>query len=242
MIEPVGPLDDILRRAMARDAEHRQTCTATWCDACGRHACIDCRSVRVDDRERACRACQIARALTRARVPRRYLDADLADDAMMRARVRSLRARELAVSATTTRTVVLHGPIGTGKSTLAIAMLRAHVARQIDAGRRPDVLVVSAIDLELARAQHRLGSGSEAQLVAAARRSAILVIDDLGAESPRGTDVIASVVHARHDGERPMWITTGLTAAEIGVRYSAGVERRLYEGATIIHCAARPTA
>jgi hypothetical protein len=227
---------EFARRMAERDrrhAEHRAACTATYCDACERYACTTCRTARVDGYGLACVGCQLAE-LVAATIPRRYRDA--IDH--VRSRVSSAKAIDLAGQSIEARAIVFAGPSGAGKTTLAVATATAWARWHFRAGRTPRGLTfVSAIDLARARAQHRLGAG-EAELIVDAMTARLLVVDDLGAEAARDADVIATVLHRRHDDDAATWITTGLAAEEIGQRYGGGLERRIYEGAVVIDCGA----
>lgn len=255
MSAPRDPLDDLypeppsfeeavadwlpafIARAVERDAQHRATCTAPICRACDRPGCVACGSVVVTSDDETCVACRTRDAVAAMRIPRRYADAleNLA------ARVRNPRARQLAVESLRARAVVARGCAGSGKSTAVTAKAILRTRRAIEAGRLPArILFVSAIDLGLARFQHRLGAG-EAELVTDATNADVLILDDLGAEGAREVEVIATVLHARHNSDLATWITTGLGPAEIGARYGGGVERRVYEGAFVIDCDGGPT-
>lgn len=240
-VAPYDPLEEVIaqftskewiERRRREDAAHAASCTATFCDRCSRFACERCHSVRVGECSAVCVDCRVRAAVEAACIPPRYADAFGATAR----RVRSKSARKLASESIDARAVALLGPAGAGKSTLAAAMLVMHARRAIEAGRRPEsMLWTSAIALGRARAEHRLGDG-EAELVLNAMEVDLLVLDDLGAEAARDADAIAAVIHRRHDDDLATWITTGFGATEIGARYGAGLERRIFEGATVIDC------
>jgi hypothetical protein len=60
------------------------------------------------------------------------------------------------------------------------------------------------------------------------------VLDDVGAEPPRLSEVIHGVMHKRYDANLPTWITTGLSEADIAKRYDGGVARRMFEEAKLV--------
>lgn len=217
-------------------AEHRASCDAEFCDWCRRYACTVCRRVRVPDYDRPCRGCCVNEAIVEMGIRKRYADA-LQN---LETRVSNRKARELAAKSLMAPKVVLKGLIGRGKTTLGAAMLIGRAGMLFDRGQRcAGARFIPAMELGLARSQHRLGAG-EAELVEEAMTADLVLIDDLGAEGPRDVEVISAVIHARHDQDLGLWITTGLTAAEVGQRYGGGVERRLYEGAVLIDCGGPP--
>ncbi len=223
-----------LDRLASEDEAHRSACATEYCDPCGRYPCAGCRRAVVGDAGRRCLDCHTRDAVQSAGVPRRYADALGATEH----RVRCASARHAAHGAIDARNVLLVGGAGKGKSTLAAAMLATRVRQTLQGRRsREAVLWTGAIDLALARSQHRLGEG-EAELVERAMRADVLVVDDLGAEPTRDADVVIAILHRRHDAELTTWVTSGLTAAQLRARYGGGVERRLVEGATVIQCGA----
>lgn len=142
--------------------------------------------------------------------------------------------------------MLLTGPTGSGKSTLAGGVVGELVHRALsgdDDARRmiSNFMWVSAGDLARARAEHRLGDG-ECRPVERAKRVRLLVLDDLGSERADRDGAIVDVLWARHEGERPTIVTTGLTRAQIVARYDAGLARRLVERqhSIVIRCGIAP--
>lgn len=120
---------------------------------------------------------------------------------------------------------LLLGPAGSGKTSLAVA-----AARQVKGA-----FFCKAEALERARIEHRAGDG-DAPLVVRAKRSPLLILDDLGQDKPSAVSAVEAVILARHDAELRTWVTTGLDAASpagtypaLESRYGAGVVRRLTE-------------
>ena len=116
-----------------------------------------------------------------------------------------------------------------GKTSLAVAMLRAWVARY---ERR--AMFFAAHRLGVARLQHPAGHG-EAPLVEAAMDAPLVLLDDLGSERDFPSNPIADVIFERHARDLPTWVTTGLSRDALVVRYGAGVTARLFERARVIH-------
>lgn len=121
--------------------------------------------------------------------------------------------------------VLFVGPAGSGKTSLAVACLRAVES--------PGVMYVPAASLERARIEHPAGRG-EAPLVHRAMTAPLVLIDDLGQDKPTSISAIEAVLLERHNAELPTWVTTGLTESEIEARYGAGVSRRLTEKGTAL--------
>lgn len=188
-----------------------------------------------------CRACaekaQIAReheqrrarlaAETLASIPPRFRWASFdAPEMSQRVRPASIieRARELVA---TGGNVVLLGDSGSGKTSLAIALLRAIADDKNTIGR-----FFTSFELAEARRQSRLGAG-EAPAVDRAARAGIIVLDELAAEMARDTGV-DEVIRRRHDHNVRTIYTSGFDRKVISDRYGSGVERRIFEGATVL--------
>jgi hypothetical protein len=120
------------------------------------------------------------------------------------------------------------GTSRTGKTSLAVAMLRAWVAKY---ERR--AMFAAAHRLGVARIQHPAGHG-EAPLVEAAIDAPLVLLDDLGSERDFPTNPIADVIFERHARDLPTWVTTGLPRDALVARYGAGVMARLFERARVI--------
>lgn len=121
--------------------------------------------------------------------------------------------------------VLFAGPAGSGKTSLAVACLRA--------SPWPGALFVGAKDLERARIEQQAGRG-EAPLVQRSLAARLLLVDDLGQDKPSAVSAVEAVLLARHDASRTTWVTTGLTARELEERYGAGIARRLTEKKTAL--------
>lgn len=217
--------------AMMREAEARAARGVRIC-RCGAEMALSMRLCRAcDERERR-EARERARERAIADVERsippvlRWARFDAPE---LRQRVDPIRAIELAKTALSAPSVVLVGDAGSGKSSLAVAMLRAHAERG-DRG-----IFVDSRALVRARVAHRMGEG-EADLVSRAMRAPVLVLDELGAEIGKGTaeSVVAEVIHERHAWQRRTIYTTPFTAADLTARYGAGIVRRIVEGADLI--------
>lgn len=137
--------------------------------------------------------------------------------------------------------VILSGPPGCGKTSLASCMLRRLIDRALEPDatiehwrRASSILFVDAHDLAGARAAAPLGS--EAPLVKRAFGVSVLVIDELGGEPEKiPRNAIPDVLHKRHkDPSRWTIVTTGLATSVLADLYGGGIVRRLFEGAAVI--------
>lgn len=168
------------------------------------------------------------RALVRS-IPPNYRWARLDDDRELRARVKPPAILDRADAVCRAERVVFSGAAGTGKTSTAVAMLRAAWGRS----RTSTALFVPVYRLASARIQHRAGDG-EAPLVEAAMTRDIVVLDDLGGEQRTATSAVPDVVMHRYDEGLTTWITTGLTWTEIEERYGSGVARRVADRALVL--------
>lgn len=228
-------LEDALRRSAeheARRREHVASCTVETCDLCGRYRC-GCGLV---SDTRPCAACaereQLARVLAPllASVPRRFrwaLEVSTVDE--LRGRVKA--APELLARALLhppAANVLFLGDTQAGKTSLAVAMLGAFVRG--DPTARSGARFAEAFALAGARERYPLGLG-ECPEVEAAINASLLVIDDLGAEGSDHKATVPYVIFARHNADRPTWVTTGFGFDAVLARYGAAIARRVFEGA-----------
>ena len=224
-------MDDLIKLVAEMQAEakaHAAECTEATCVRCDRRPCAEC-GARVDYEARLCAKCSVAAEREAAElawsriVPKAHTGASFG--------ARWLRelvgATAIAKLANAAERVTLLGPAGTGKTSLAVALLRPYQ----DAGER--VVFAQAHQLAKARSLHRLGDG-EAPAIAAALSAGVLVLDELGGELPQYSPVLAEVIHARHAECARTVVTSGLSLEAIGSRYGGGIQRRLAEGATVL--------
>jgi DNA replication protein DnaC len=154
------------------------------------------------------------------------LDADLPAGEQLIARAR--QALDAGV-----RRAVFVGAAGSGKTSLAVAMMRAWMAKHRQAAH-----FAHAHRLGSARLKHRFGQG-EADEIAAAIDAPLCLIDDLKDERLTSTTAIYDVLQERHADGLPTFVTTGLGLDEPTARariieiYGDGTARRILEGARI---------
>lgn len=221
-----------------RTAQHRRICTLVLCSDCGRVRCFECGAPCQADARGPfdiCQGCSFAEGAEKMGIPTLHRGVSFGAVDVLRRRIRRHDAVIEAMRSSVTATaVVLIGPAGAGKSTALAAMLRARFA--LDFALTPTCrppFWCSAIAIGNARAEHRLGQPTP-DVIRAALRAPLLALDDLGAEPAHQNPALAEVIYGRHDAGKPTWISTGLSARDVGARYGGGLERRVFERATVL--------
>lgn len=132
--------------------------------------------------------------------------------------------------------MLLLGPPGAGKTTLALAMLRATM-------RAAGGTWTGAVFAKAARLARLSFASRGADPIAEVCAAPVVVIDELGGEAPGLSHVVRDVIDERHARERATWVTTGLTLAQLEVRYpDGGFLRRLTDDALILNLPGRAPA
>ncbi len=197
---------------------------------------------REAERQREARDYQLSEAT--ASIPPRFRWAHWHASDLHR-RVHDVDAIKAARAAT--GSVVLMGPTGAGKSTLACCILRGIIdaARPVDLpsfGAEVNLArgarFVTARELAFARASGTYGQ--EPPIVAHACDATVLVLDDVGQDAVRADSSLYDVLEARHNRNVPTIVTTGLDEGAIRARYGDGAWRRIFEGATDIEVRLAP--
>ena len=161
------------------------------------------------------------------------------DSPLLAERVKLVIPREVPTS----RSVVLMGPPGIGKTSLAVAMLRAILERELAtttlASEDDATRVVRRYRFVHA---HRLGvariSGPAATAeLESAMRARVLLLDDLGEDADIPSNPVPVVIAERHAQERVTWITMSRAPREIAERYGGGIGRRVMENAAVLRTA-----
>lgn len=216
------------------------------------HMCESC-AVRLTDQDRGQAAHRAAQSM-----PPRFRWARGLHAPELRERVKvddfDKLVKKLKAAVAGTGPIGFFGPAGSGKSSLMAAVLVQWAAgttrpwltteREIEhfqagssnhfdyAFDRVAVSFVDAFSLATARARHALGA-DEAPELERAIDTGFLGIDELGAEVGRDTSIV-EVLHGRHNADRRIAWTSGLTKEDLLAKYGSGVWRRLSEGGTII--------
>ncbi len=218
-------------------AAHRAGCLAEECRTCERVKCYGCGATK-QGLGGLCAACVERERYDRAKVrvfasiPKRFRWAIDGNLSALAGRVKLPPARISAALAwaaglgATPPSLVLTGETATGKTSLIVAMFAAWFARH----RNEQTRFVAALELGLARSRQPLGHGDPPAVVAAIE-APLLILDDLGMESPMHADVLRQVLLARHNEDLPTWVTTGLLHPAVAQRYDGGLARRLFESA-----------
>jgi DNA replication protein DnaC len=129
------------------------------------------------------------------------------------------------------RSFVVLGPTGAGKSTAAAWLLQRIVALGVrdggDAWRRAKHLAwYPAVELERARAEHRMGAGDAPEILKA-QAATVLVLDDAGQE--HDPSAVREVLAARYDLGVPTIATSNATPAQLSAHYGDAFVRKLLE-------------
>jgi len=189
------------------------------CPACGTDSmrpglCWDCSRV-----ERARSDAREAVALAKRNLPPAF--ADMVLGPAIAARVRPVERLSDAerVLALEPHAIAFTGPPGAGKTTLAVAMLKAWMDRRV----LPAMFVES----------FRLCGGAmhlDPDMVTVP----LLLLDDMGAEREMASTLIPELIYQRHARSLPTWVTTGIHHEHFAARYGGGIARRVFERATIL--------
>jgi len=160
-------------------------------------------------------------------IPTRFQWASFDNPVLLLERVHPKSAVEDARGHVGSVTIVIAGGSGSGKTSLACAILRKASANCNESG-----VFVTAFDLAVARQQHPLGE-NEAPALERAFGAPIVLLDEIGSEYARYT-ATQEVIHRRHNWALPTIYTTGFSAAELVQRYGDGIVRRMFEGSSVI--------
>jgi DNA replication protein DnaC len=191
-----------------------------------RHKCSSCGEPMIAAGE--CSVCADRKQLAAMweGCPERYRQARFGSQELQE-RVRDRGALLRAPTALQTKkVVVLAGPAGVGKTTLAAAICDAWVRQH-----RRYAYYVSSLTLATCRADSALGA--EPLAMRMAKRAPLLLLDDLGIEPMTTTSAVTEVLFARHEANLSLVVTCAIDIAELGHRYGTGGSRRVVEESDI---------
>lgn len=128
-----------------------------------------------------------------------------------------------------TRSLLLIGPTGTGKTSLGLSAFRYRIAE----GRAPTFLYLRTVDLfnRLYGTMHKDSELSQSQVTDAVSECALLMLDDLGKE--KASEYVGAkfyeIIGLRCDWERPTIFTSNLSLEELEARLGDATYWRVME-------------
>ncbi|MEO8801207.1 MAG: hypothetical protein ABI551_25165 [Polyangiaceae bacterium] len=147
------------------------------------------------------------------------------------------RAKGMAIpeAPPTASSVVFLGRPGAGKTSLAVALLRSLLERELAAAESADDFDGLVRGFRFVHA-HRLGvaripGSADPDEIRNATNARVLLLDDLGEDCDVPSNPVPGVIIERHAEERTTWITTSRTPTAIAERYGGGIARRVFEHA-----------
>lgn len=124
----------------------------------------------------------------------------------------------------------LHGVLGTKKTSLAAAILRAWRDKQLPMSDRPANR--GGIFLPIYAATKELRSTTGGYNVTLWERTPLLVIDDIDSarNTPHVSEQLLHLIERRYDNELKTIITSALTPTQLAEHFDARIASRLQEG------------
>lgn len=182
-----------------------------------------------DMREARQRAADIAAFMGRAGLPSRFKDMTF-DSHPLRAMAERLERWEPTPEK---RGLFLYGSYGTGKTGLAVSLLRQHIQ-----SNRAAAMFVTTPDLfDVIRESYSKGAPPDGDIFKRAKTASFLVLDDIGAERPTEwvCEKLYQLVNHRHGEELTTVFTSNLTMSELAERIGERTCWRIAEMCSIVH-------
>ena len=169
----------------------------------------------------------ISEFLRKLGVGRRFLDASFANYRGAEKLIRQIRS---AIDEVPLPNVFMFGVTGSGKSHLAVSILRDH----FESGRAYGKRIIYTTSTEFFyKLKQAIDLASEYErLIRSAIECDLLVLDDLGSEkvSEWSVEVLSMIIDKRYCELRPVIASSNLPPAEVQERYGARVASRLCTG------------
>jgi DNA replication protein DnaC len=185
-----------------------------------------------------------------ARIPRRYehcflanFEADHGDLSKWRAKGEAGRLIEVypAIAETDGTGLIFIGPVGVGKTHLAVAILRELIERYSVRGL---FYQFGALLKEIQNSYNPVSQNSELKVLEPVFDADILVLDELGASKPTDwvRDTMMQIINTRYNDKRLTIFTTNYSDVRVTEksetledRVGAALRSRLYEMCTTVH-------
>jgi DNA replication protein DnaC len=128
----------------------------------------------------------------------------------------------------------IHGDYGTGKTGLAVSVMKAYIRKHCRSGL---FLTVPAILDEIRATYGRDAAESESALVDRVLKVPFLVMDDIGAERPTEwvVEKLFTLINHRHDHMLTTVFTSNLSIPELAERIGERTTWRIVEMSTVVH-------
>jgi len=141
-------------------------------------------------------------------------------------------ANEWDFNGRTGDSLMLIGPVGTGKSHLAASIVNALIPQGVAAIFQP----VPELFQRLNATYSRESRETEAQLLGAMQDADLLVLDDVGAEKPSAANEtrLYQIVDARYRAKKPMVLTSNLDVNQLRAQIGERTIDRLIEVCQIV--------
>lgn len=227
--------DMLVTQAAAQEA-HKRVCTLPVCQTCKRYVCPSCRATHGAGRG-LCNPCRDRSNLSQvlSTLPEFAEETTFESEHLLNLIPRDVLSGIRA--AIHEPSITIGGPLGSGKTSVACALLReAAIEGKLEGG------YVFVTSFALSRATSTAKLGKVPQIIKDVLAASVVVIDELGAESDRKESWVLEVIHERHSKPRTKrtWCTTGLKAEDLAARYGGLIFRRALQEARLFSLPGAP--